>query len=165
MFSSRRTVFAVYRTVGSEAGRVNCWQPNCKCAAPLTGGSSSVAGSWDSHKARYVTSQTPPLTKCILGRQYRARLKGRTILSQHAESAKHYVMTRPAFQNKLQNCSGASRVFRPSAIPCSALHRRSQGVQLKNLEQTPLTCHWFFFRPTPSWLPPGRYTHSIAANS
>ena len=22
----------------------------------------------------------------------------------------------------------------------------------------------FFFRPTPSWLPPGRYTHSIAAN-
>ena len=21
----------------------------------------------------------------------------------------------------------------------------------------------FFFRPTPSWLPPGRYTHSIAA--
>ena len=23
----------------------------------------------------------------------------------------------------------------------------------------------FFFRPTPSWLPPARYTHSIAANS
>ena len=22
----------------------------------------------------------------------------------------------------------------------------------------------YFFRPTPSWLPPGRYTHSIAAN-
>ena len=24
---------------------------------------------------------------------------------------------------------------------------------------------WCFFRPTPSWLPPGRYTHSFAANN
>ena len=42
-------------------------------------------------------------------------------------------------ENNLQNCSGASRVSSSQYNTCSALHRRSQGVQLKNPEQTPLT--------------------------
>jgi len=42
-------------------------------------------------------------------------------------------------ENNLQNCSGASRVSSSQYHTCSALHRRSQGVQLKNPEQTPLT--------------------------
>ena len=160
MFSSRRTVFAVYRTVGSEAGRVNCWQPNCKCAAPLTGGSSSVAGSWDSHKARYVTSQTPPLTKCILGRQYRARLKGRTILSQHAESAKHYVMTRPAFQNKLQNCSGASRVSSSqyNTLQCIASSQPRGSVKESRTNSTHLPLVFF---PSNAFMASARSLHTF----
>ena len=42
-------------------------------------------------------------------------------------------------EKNLQNCSGASRVSSSQYNTCSALHRRSQGVQLWNPEQTPLT--------------------------
>ena len=51
-------------------------------------------------------------------------------------------------------------------LPVRRFRVRQDSLKIaKSQELVKFNTFFFFFRPTPSWLPPGRYPHSIAANS